>query len=250
MTSEILDTSTLRLLHNTDDAVPPEGPKRFKTKRVTGKEASADLYGLKSTTRGWKSRLLIDADAAENPPPGWSNEPRRLGLFGGALLFDLFIYACMVLLTLPFFILGAAVASVHGKRVDDFELNVLQEATKAVNISKYFAIPVVLTKFAGIHTFHNNLRSRRRASSKGNCHLATRARLHNRYTGATDAESNSLYYYNYADLPQSIQLLGPWPCNDLDTVSIRISIFSKTFVHRINVHEYDPDCAVRRYDGI
>jgi len=76
-------------------------------------------------------------DATENPLPGWSNEPRRLGLFGRALLFNHCIYAFMVLLTLPFFILGVAVAFVHGKRINDFELNVLQEATKAVSMSKY-----------------------------------------------------------------------------------------------------------------
>jgi len=52
-------------------------------------------------------------------------------------LFNLFTYAIMVLLTLPFFILGIAVASVHGKRVNNSELNVLQEAAKAVHMSKY-----------------------------------------------------------------------------------------------------------------
>src|SRR5271170_821974 len=136
MTSESPDTSTLHLLHNTDDAVPLEDLKRIKRYPVTKKEASPSLDGVKSTTRGYQSRLLIDADATENPLPGWSNEPRRLGLFGRALLFNLFIYAFMVLLTLPFFILGVAIASVHGKRINDFELNVLQEATKAVSMSK------------------------------------------------------------------------------------------------------------------
>jgi hypothetical protein len=129
MTSEAEDT--LYLLHHTDDGVPLEGLERIKTKPVTEKEASQNLYGVKSTTRGWQSRSV------ENPPLKWSNEPRRLGLFGRDLLFNLFIYASMVLLTLPFFMLGVAVASVHGKRVDDFELNVLQEATKAVSMSKH-----------------------------------------------------------------------------------------------------------------
>jgi hypothetical protein len=137
MASETPDTSTLHLLHDTDDAVPLEDLKRIKGYPVTKKEASLSLDGIKSTTRGYQSRLLIDADATDNPLPGWSNEPRRLGLFGGALLFNLFIYAFIVLLTLPFFILGAVVASVHGKRINDFDLNVLEEATKAVNMSKY-----------------------------------------------------------------------------------------------------------------
>jgi hypothetical protein len=137
MTSETLDLSTLHLLYNADDAVPLGDLKRIKGYPITTKEASPNLDGIKSTTRGYQSRLLIDADATGNPLPGWSNEPRRLGLFGRAFLFNLFIYAFMVLLTLPFFILGVKVASVHGKRVNAFELNVLQEATKAVNMSKY-----------------------------------------------------------------------------------------------------------------
>lgn len=136
MTSETQDTNTLRLLPNTDDAVTLDGLKRIKRKPVAGKEASPSLDGVKSATRECQSRLSIDADAAENPLPGWSNEPRRLGLFGRDLLFNLFTYAIMVLLTLPFFILGIAVASVHGKRVNNSELNVLQEAAKAVNMSK------------------------------------------------------------------------------------------------------------------
>jgi hypothetical protein len=135
MTSETPDT--LHLLHNTDDAVPLEDLKRIKRYPATKEEASPSRDGVKSTTRGYQSQLLADADATKNPLPRWSNEPRRLGLFGRALLFDLFIYTFMVLLTLPFFILGVAVASVHGKRVNDFELNVLQEATKTVNASKY-----------------------------------------------------------------------------------------------------------------
>ena len=137
MTSETQDTNTLRPLPNTDDAVTLDGLKRIKRKPVAGKEASPSLDGVKSATRECQSRLSIVADAAENPPPGWSNEPRRLGLFGRDLLFSLFTYAIMVLLTLPFFILGIAVASVHGKRVNNSELNVLQEAAKAVNMSKY-----------------------------------------------------------------------------------------------------------------
>ena len=136
MTSETQDTNTLRLLPNIDDAVTLGGLKRIKRKPVAGKEASPSLDGVKSATRECQSRLSIDADA-ENPLPGWSNEPRRLGLFGRDLLFNLFTYAIMVLLTLPFFILGIAVASVHGKRVNNSELNVLQEAAKAVHMSKY-----------------------------------------------------------------------------------------------------------------
>jgi|SRR5271155_5242015 len=136
MTSETQDTNTLRLLPNTDGVVALDGIKRIKRKPVAGKEASPSLDGVKSATRECQSRLSIDADA-ENPLPGWSNEPRRLGLFGRDLLFNLFTYAIMVLLTLPFFILGIAVASVHGKRVNNSELNVLQEAAKAVNMSKY-----------------------------------------------------------------------------------------------------------------
>lgn len=221
MTSEIQDT--LHLLHNTDDVVPVEGPKRIKTKRVARKEASISLHGLKSTTHGWQS---LDADAAENLPPGWSSEPRRLGLFGGALLFDLFIYASMVLLTLPFFILGVAVASVHGKRVDDFELNVLQEATKTVNMSKYFCNSRCIDQVCRHPRFSHALRNRSRASSKENGHVATRTRFHNRLARATAAESNSLCCSDYADLPQSMQLLGHRPCTALDTVSIRISILS------------------------
>jgi len=136
MTSETQDTNTLRLLPNTDGVVALDGIKRIKRKPVAGKEASPSLDGVKSATRECQSRLSIDADA-ENPLPGWSNEPRRLGLFGRDLLFNLFTYAIMVLLTLPFFILGIAVASVHGKRVNNSELNVLQEAAKAVHMSKY-----------------------------------------------------------------------------------------------------------------
>ena len=136
MTSETQDTSTLHLLHNTDDAIPLDGLERIKRKPVTGKEISPRRDGVKSTTRECQSRMFIDADEEEKPLPGWSSEPRKLGLFGRVLFFNLFTYAVMALLTLPFLILGAAVASVDGKRINDSELNVLQEATKAVNMFK------------------------------------------------------------------------------------------------------------------
>ena len=65
-------------------------------------------------------------------PPGWITKPSRLGKSKKSLCFDLAFDLVMILVPLPFFVLGAAVALAHGELVQPSKTDTLIQATKTV----------------------------------------------------------------------------------------------------------------------
>ena len=105
-------------------------------------------------------------------PPGWINKSRELGKSRKSLFFDLALEGIMVLIPLPFLVLAATVASVHGKKIEQSELDALDQATKTARITlDTFASSILMT--SGIDSIHARFRGNHRTGGKKICYMET-----------------------------------------------------------------------------
>ena len=118
-----MDSDTYQLL----DVGPRQSTSFTLTRRSLTRPSSVDGIEEQNST--------IQDDPKDQPstqPPGWSSQPRRLDKTTQSFFLDTTLNVVMVLLSVPFLILAAAVVSVHGQEVEQSRsrLETLTQATK------------------------------------------------------------------------------------------------------------------------
>ena len=127
-------------------------------------------------------------------PPGWISKPRELRKSRKSHFFDLALEGIMVLIPLPFLVLAAAVASVHGKRVDQYKLDALNQSAKTARITLYTFASSILT-ISGINSIHACFRGNHRTRGKEIYYMETGKRQCIRPFGTSDAKQDAISDY-------------------------------------------------------
>lgn len=111
------------------DAISPISPLSSRTISLLG-----DHYTASENYSPYSDKLSPQSLLQAKP---WPSRPQKLhkGL-SGYRWWESTVDVIMILIPLPFFILGAAVIAVNGKVVEGRELDILQQSIKGVGFSR------------------------------------------------------------------------------------------------------------------